>query len=68
MRHGEIWGNTLTSNCVAMKNTKLRKRLAMGQHGNVACEAFAHVNVSGIQVVFEKQMGVESILTGALGA
>jgi hypothetical protein len=40
----------------------------MRQHGYVACGAFAHVHVSGIQVVYEKQMSVEGILTGALGA
>jgi len=55
MKHGGIWGNELTSDSEAFKGTEGRQRLAMGQHGNVACEAFAYVNVSGIQVVYEKK-------------
>ena len=52
-----VWGNVLTSDSVAFKGIKDRKRLAMRQHGNVACGAFAHVSVSGIQVVYEREVG-----------
>jgi hypothetical protein len=55
MKHGEIWGSVLTIDSIAFRGIKVRKRHAMGQHGNVACGAFAHVNVSGIQVVYEKK-------------
>jgi hypothetical protein len=45
----------LTIDSAALKGIEERERLAMRKHGNVACGAFAHVHVSGIQVVDEKK-------------
>jgi len=55
MKHGGIWGSVLTNDSIALNGIKVRKRLAMGQHGYVAFKAFAYVHVSGIQVVYEKK-------------
>ena len=45
---GGYWENNLTSDSAAFVRIESRQRFAIGQHGNVACGALAHVNISGI--------------------